>query len=105
MFESLDVPGERLTLLYRVSTEGEILFRDELEAIALRRKAQLLLLVGRSSDPATTLTADRLRAAVPDVAERDVYLCASPRFAEAVKAVVAAAGVPRERLHTEEFVF
>jgi predicted ferric reductase len=105
LFESLDVPGERLALLYRVSTEAEILFRDELEAIAARRGAQLLFVVGRSRDPATALTADRLRAVIPDVAARDVYLCASPRFTEAVKAAVAAAGVPRERLHTEEFVF
>jgi predicted ferric reductase len=105
LFESLDVPGERLTLLYRVPSEAEILFRDELEALAVRRGAQLLYLIGRSSDPATALSGDRLRAAVPGMADRDVYLCASPRFAAAVKEAVAEAGVPRERVHTEEFVF
>jgi ferredoxin-NADP reductase len=105
LFESLDVAGERLTLLYRVPSEAEILFRDELEAIAAARGAQLLFVVGRSSDSATAVTPERLRAVVPDVAHRDVYLCASPRFAEAVKDAVATVGVPRERLHAEEFVF
>jgi predicted ferric reductase len=105
LFESLDVEGSRLTLLYRASSEHEILFRDELEHIARRRGAHLLLVVGPSSHPANAITGARLARDVPGLVDRDVYLCASPRFSEAVKDALADAGVPRTRIHTEEFAF
>jgi predicted ferric reductase len=105
LFESLEVGREPLTLLYRASFEGELLFRDELEAIAARRGAQLIYVVGRSSDPITRLTPARLAQHVPGLAGRDVYLCASPRFAASVREAVLGAGVPRSRFHTEEFAF
>jgi ferredoxin-NADP reductase len=39
LFETLDVAGERLTLLYRASTERELIFRAEIDAITRRRGA------------------------------------------------------------------
>jgi ferredoxin-NADP reductase len=51
------------------------------------------------------MTADNLRRLVPDVADRDVYLCASSRFAAAVRSALRAAGLPRGRLHEESFAF
>jgi ferredoxin-NADP reductase len=42
---------------------------------------------------------------VPDVARRDVFLCASPRFSAAARDALTQAGVPRLRVHQEEFVF
>jgi predicted ferric reductase len=105
LFESLDIDGAELALLYRASSGDEILFRDELEAIAAERRAQLTFLVGSSSDPANALTGSSLAAIVPGLAQRDVYICASPRFSAAVRAALAEAGVPRSRVHQEEFAF
>jgi ferredoxin-NADP reductase len=42
---------------------------------------------------------------VPDVAERDVYICASPRFSAAMRATLTQAGVPKSRVHQEDFAF
>ena len=84
---------------------GIIRTREELEAIAARRGAQLLVLAGRSSDPANAMTAASLRTMVPDVADRDVYLCASPRFADAVRQALLEAEVPAHRVHQEDFAF
>jgi predicted ferric reductase len=105
LFESLPVGPGALTLLYRASTPGDIVFRTELEAIARQRGAEIVWMVGPSSAPHLTMTADNLRRLVPDVADRDVYLCASPRFAAAVRSAVRAAGLPRGRLHEESFAF
>lgn len=105
LFESADEAGARLTLLYRASSPEEVLFRDELEYIARSRGAQLVLITGRSSDPMNALSAGNLHRWVPDVAQRDVFICASPRFSDAARAALKQAGVPRSRVHQEEFAF
>jgi ferredoxin-NADP reductase len=40
---------------------------------------------------------------VPDVAERDVYVCGPPGMTEAARASVMASGVPRRHVVTERF--
>jgi predicted ferric reductase len=103
LFESLHIGDGRLTLLYRASSPGDVVFRAELEAIARRRGAEIVWMIGSSST--LPMTGDILRRLVPDVAERDVYLCASPRLSEAVRTALHQAGLPRRRLHEEVFVF
>lgn len=105
LFETLPVPGRELTLLYRASSADEILFRDELEHIARHRGAQLIFLTGPASDPRNAITAQSLRTIVPDLAARDVYICASPRFSSAATMALTQAGLPRRQLHQEEFNF
>ncbi len=82
-----------------------MLFADELERIAADRGAHLLVLTGRSSDPRNAITSDNLRSWVPDLARRDVFMCASPRFQATAVEALRSAGVPRAHIHREEFVF
>ena len=105
LFETLDLAGGRLTLLYRASRPTDVVFRRELEAIARRRGAEIVWMVGPSSHPGLQMTARTLRRLVPDVAERDVYLCASPGLSAAVRGALHDAGLPRRRLHEESFAF
>ncbi|MDN3935620.1 ferredoxin reductase family protein [Arthrobacter sp. YD4] len=105
LFETLAADGSELTLLYRASSIEEILFRDELEHIARHRGARLIFLTGPSSDPRNVITAQTLRTMVPDLAARDVYICASPRFSATATTALAQAGLPRRQLHHEEFNF
>lgn len=105
LFESLPVGPGRLTLLYRASRPTDVVFRAELEAIAADRGAQIVWMIGPSSDPALAITAWNLRRLVPRVLECDVYLCASPGLAHAVRSALLRAGVPRRRIHEEVFSF
>lgn len=105
LFETLPVPGRELTLLYRASLVEEILFRDKLEHIAWQRGAQLIFLTGPSSAPRNAMSAQNLLAMVPDLATRDVYICASPRFSSAATGALRQAGLPRRQLHQEDFSF
>lgn len=105
LFETIEADAGNLTLLYRASRAADVVFRDEIEAIARRRGAQVIWLVGSSRDPANALTGESLRRWVPDVVARDVYLCASPGLARVVKAALAEAGVPRRQVHEEDFAF
>jgi ferredoxin-NADP reductase len=105
LFETIDVPGERVTLLYRASAPSDVVFREELDEIAARRGAQIIYLVGRSSDPANAVTSDRLKELVPEIEEHDVYIWASLALSHALKVGLHGAGVPQSQIHEEEFSF
>jgi predicted ferric reductase len=103
LFETLPLhPGEDLLLLYRARAVEDLLFREELDAIAARRGARVAYLLGPDREP---LSAAGLQRLVPDVAQRDVYLCGSPGLTSAVRESLRAAGLPPERLHEERFAF
>jgi ferredoxin-NADP reductase len=44
-----------------------------------------------------------LRDWVPDLAERDVYVCGPEEWTETVRRVTQAAGLPSGQLHIEKF--
>ncbi|MYW65100.1 ferric reductase [Streptomyces sp. SID8379] len=105
LFEALPAAPGDLTLLYRARTAAELTFRHELEAIADRRGARLLYALNSPDGTRTPLTADRLRATLPDIAEHDVFLCGPHPLAVAAYEALRAAGVPASRIHYESFEF
>lgn len=105
LFETIASAPGRLTLLYRAASLDDVVFRAELDAIARRRGARVHYLIGPSSAPSNRMDAANLTRLVPDLRDRDVYLCASPSLAEAVRDAVRDAGVPRAQFHEEVFAF
>ena len=98
-------PGD-LTLLYRVRTVPEIIFRTELDALAQRRGARVQYLVGpRGSEIGDPLDATALARLVPDIAERDVFLCGPVAMMERVEASLRTLGLPRSQVHAERFAY
>jgi len=101
-------PGDAV-LLYRFS--GRALFADEISVLARERGLQVVWLPGRRRGPDSWLgegvgAADDLTALtywVPDIAERDVYVCGPESWAEDVRRTTAAAGLPAQRFHVERF--
>jgi ferredoxin-NADP reductase len=101
-------PGEAI-ILQRYTAEP--LFSRELEVLAAQKGLQVLQLPGprRSAasvlGPAThgmpELTA--LRRWIPDIADRDVFLCGPSTWTAGMERLVLAAGVPAGRVHTESF--
>jgi ferredoxin-NADP reductase len=101
LFESLPAKRGALAFIYRASTEDDFILREELEDLATRRGARLFLVAGpRRPDP---LTPRSLRSALPDIAERDVYVCGSAGFVDHAVAAVRAAGVPKAHVFAEKF--
>ena len=101
-------PGHAV-LLYRYTDEP--LFRHELEVLARERGLQVLWLPGRRRSPHSWLgdgvgAADDLTALtywVPDIAERDVYVCGPEAWADSVRRTTEAAGVAPDHFHLETF--
>ena len=102
LFESIPLaPGQDLRLVFRARSDADLIFRRELDQIAARRGARVTYLVGGD----VVLDAALFRRLAPGLADRDVYLCASPGMSGAVRAALAAAGLPEQQLHEERFAF
>jgi predicted ferric reductase len=99
-------PGD-ITLLYRAAANGDIAFGKELTAIAERRGIALHALIGPEigDDHTDRLGIPALRHLVPDIAERDVYVCGPPAMVDALRRRLHALRVPRDRVHFERFAY
>jgi ferredoxin-NADP reductase len=103
LFETMPLAsGRDLLLLYRVRADGDIVFRDELEHIAHARGARLRYVDGARVGPGTP---NLFHWLVPNLLDRDVYLCGPPGMADAVRDALRGAGLPAEQRHEERFDF
>lgn len=90
-------------VVVRASSEADLVLRRQIRRAARRHGARLHELVGSRHEVPLDPTA--LMRLVPDLAERDVYVCGPEGLMATVIASARAAGVPRERLHHEAFAF
>jgi len=91
--------------IYRVLAPEDIVFADELEELRQTRRLTLHYVIGdhATDEGSTLLSPEHLGELVPDLAERDVYLCGPPAMTSVTERRLRAAGVPRRRLHVERF--
>jgi predicted ferric reductase len=100
--------GKTVTLLYANRTAAGIVFRKELEALARSYPDRFTLHHILSDDPAWKgergrLDQPLLEKLVPDLADRDVYLCGPKPMLKSLTILVRRMGVPRRRLFWEKF--
>jgi ferredoxin-NADP reductase len=106
LFQTIPAGAGDLTLVYRASEAGDLVFRRELDQVARLRRARLLYVVGRRADlGGDPLTAAALTANVPGLDQHDVYVCGPPAMTAAVIRELRAAGVRRRHIHHESFEF
>jgi predicted ferric reductase len=93
------------TVIYRVVRDDDVIFRAELERIAAQRGIALRIVAGdhATDEGARLLDADHLRELVPDLGDRDVYVCGPPAMTDAMLQRLRDAGVPRRHIHAERF--
>ena len=104
-------PGE-LSLIYRASSEDELMLRDEIDQLAANSGARVFYVVGRRvpgrdtwlPEAASHLSdTQALMQLVPDIAGHDVYICGALGWMDAVRNAALEAGVPAEHIHLERF--
>jgi len=101
-------PGEAV-LLHRHT--GSPLFAGEFSVLARERGLRVVDLPGHRRAGGSWLgegtppvdDTEALRILVPDIADRDVFVCGPRAWAADVHRAATAAGVPAERLHLEDF--
>jgi predicted ferric reductase len=106
LLESLPAAPGDLTLIYRVSSLRDAVFRRELEEIAARREAKVWFVAGSRTELAgNPLSGGELTRRIPGLIDHDVYLCGPPGLTAAVTRELLDAGVRRRRIHRESFEF
>jgi len=89
--------------ILRGATEGDLVLRDEIAQRVGERGGRLHEVVGpRSQAP---LDAPALHRLVPDIAQRDVYVCGPGGFMRSFIDAARSLGVPTGRIHHEDFAF
>ena len=87
------------------SREEDVVFRDELRRSRGERGFAVHYVVGDHAAPGgeRLASAEHLLELVPDLTDRDVYVCGPPAMADFVVRSVRRAGVPRSHVHAERF--
>jgi predicted ferric reductase len=90
-----------VVVVYRALEQRDLVFRDELDALG----CPVHYVVGdhRTEDGARLLTPAHLLELVPDIRERDVYVCGPPAMTDLAVRHIRDAGVPRRLVHVERF--
>ena len=95
-----------VVVLYRVHTAADAVLLGELEELARVRGAELHVLTGRTgagSPPNLPFEPGNLRRLVPDVADRDVFVCGPPAMTSMVIRSLRALNGPGRQVHAERF--
>jgi ferredoxin-NADP reductase len=92
-----------LVVVYRVLREEDAVLRDELESLAAARRFTLHAGDHATDEGRDLLSPVHLRELVPDLLEREVYVCGPPGMANAIEKNVRAARVPARFVHVERF--
>jgi predicted ferric reductase len=95
-----DLDGHAV-VIYRVAAERDAVLLGELRELAVAKGAELHLVTG---PPVPDRLAPReLARLVPDIADRDVFLCGPPPMMNAVLRTLDDLGVPKPQIHFERF--
>ena len=94
-----------VTLLYRARRREDLVFKRELDILAQSPDVVVDYQVGsrRSRASVDPLTADALERRVPDIGQREIYLCGPSGLMRAAEEAVLELGVPPRRIHLERF--
>jgi ferredoxin-NADP reductase len=94
------------TLIYRATHPREVVFREELDAIAAKRNATVHYVVGSRAelgyDP---LAPEAMEALVPGLKQHEAYVCGPNGMTEAALESLRALGVKQRQIHHEAFDF
>ena len=97
-----------VVLIYGNRNSQALVFKNELDELAARSAGRLRVVCVLSDDPAWPgekgrIDRDRIARLVPDLSERDIYICGPPAMMKGVRAALARLGVPPRRIHFERF--
>jgi predicted ferric reductase len=95
-----------VVMLYANQNRAESLLYGELEQIAGRGKIRVVNILSdapRATGEKGYIDAEKIKRLVPDLAERDVYLCGPPVMMDKLRPALQNLGIPQERVYSERF--
>lgn len=92
-----------ITLIWRASTEADLMLRDEVERLAQQFNATIHYLVG--SREQVRLDVVTLAKLAPNIKQSDVFLCGPEAIVEQAVESAKALGVRASQIHAEAFAY
>lgn len=114
LLEELPYQPGTATLLYRARTNPDLIFRQELDALARERGISVVYLLGARipgrvswlpANAAAWSDGAALRHLAPGLLDSDVFVCGPEPWMDAVRAAALASGLPSDQLHEERFAW
>jgi predicted ferric reductase len=96
-----------IALLYRARSWADVVFKDELDRLVAARGGVIHYVVGRRGHEVhpQPFAPQFLVASVPDLRDRDVFVCGPREMVDAVLSSLRALRVPAAQVHCERFAF
>ena len=95
--------GTTIDVIYRAREEVDLVLKHELEDLVAKKGIKVHYLVGsRKEHPINEFT---LKKYVPRFADSDVYVCGPEALIDDVVVAAQSAGIPKDRVHHEAFVY
>jgi predicted ferric reductase len=92
-----------IDVIYRARDESDLVLKDELDKLASTRGIRVNYLVGpRTLFPINQFT---IKKYAPRFADSDVYVCGPQTLIDAVVEACKEAGIPKNRIHHEAFLY
>jgi ferredoxin-NADP reductase len=106
--EEMVAAGRDIVLIYGNRNSKSVVFDKELNELAGSSQGRLKVIHVMSDDQAWQgekgrIDRERIARLVPDVLERDVFLCGPPVMMGSIRAALAGMGVVSSRIHYERF--
>ncbi|MDQ1434218.1 MAG: hypothetical protein QOF59_1034 [Actinomycetota bacterium] len=97
--------SDDIVLLYRVATAEDTVFVKELRTFARQPNIRIHVIAGTEigDDRTDLLSVPALQRGVPDVRERDCFVCGPPAMITALSRRLKMLGVPPAHIHYERF--
>jgi predicted ferric reductase len=96
-------PATDVVVVARASTVNDLVHRTEVADLVQQREGRLHEIVGPRHK--VQLNARALRRLIPDIAQRDIYVCGPEPFSAAVVAAAEQLGAAPGQIHEEKFGF
>jgi predicted ferric reductase len=112
LLEDLAYPPGHAVLIYRAHTAPDLVFRQDLDALAHERGIRIHYLTGRRgtgrdawlpAQHSLPRGSHALRHLLPGIADYDVFVCGPDAWMDSACEAVRAAGLPAQQLHVERF--
>lgn len=107
ILEQLNTSDKNSLLLYANKTESDIIFKDELEKLSSQNQnLKVIHLLSNEDKPGFIhgiLTKELIKNLVPDLLNRDIYLCGPPSMMKSVRQALAELGVSKQKIYFEKF--
>lgn len=106
LLEQLGPEQKDMILLYSNKSRAEHIFAEELAELSRKHDFKIVNIYADEKIAGAEfgrLDQDMLARLVPDLKDRDVFLCGPPMMMSALRAVLLRLGLPRKQLHWERF--